>query len=109
MGSYKELFIFIAPRFLSNPDHVLDAEGIHARWQWVEAGKRNIKLKALNAILRLASWMHFFGDLPPLQDLMPHLQAVRRHLNQQYQAVLQGGEVAAGARSEFIYRHRFNL
>ena len=33
-GKYESLFKFLAPRFLLAPDHVLDAERIHARWQW---------------------------------------------------------------------------
>ena len=34
-GKYESLFKFLAPRFLLAPDHVLDAERVHARWQWI--------------------------------------------------------------------------
>ena len=32
-GKFQNLFRFLAPRFLLAPDHVLDAERVHARWQ----------------------------------------------------------------------------
>ena len=32
-GRFSDLFIFLATRFLSAPDHVLDAEGTHALWK----------------------------------------------------------------------------
>ena len=34
-GKYLHLLKFLAPLFLLAPDHVLDAERIHARWQWL--------------------------------------------------------------------------
>jgi hypothetical protein len=108
-AKYKTLFVFVASRFLASPDHVLDCEGMHARWKWVEEGRRNLKLKALNAILRLSSYINQHGDLPPLSDLVPHLQCIRQHLREQYDIVRAGGEVALGARGEAIYRERFNL
>ena len=39
-GKYLHLFKFLAPRFLLAPDHVLDAERMHARWQWLCSLKR---------------------------------------------------------------------
>ena len=41
---WKVLFMFLAPRFLLAPDHVLDAERIHARWQCMLANKRAMQL-----------------------------------------------------------------
>ena len=52
-GRYKELYIFLAVRFLSAPDHVLDAEGTHALWKWIETFKRNVSFRLLNAVLRM--------------------------------------------------------
>ena len=52
-GRYKELYIFLASRFLSAPDHVLDAEGTHALWKWIETFKRNVSFRLLNAVLRM--------------------------------------------------------
>jgi len=108
-GKYKELFTFVAARFCSSPDHVLDSEGIHAQWKWIETSKRAVKLKSLNAVLRLASYVHFHGDLPPFDELQPHVAEIRLFLYRQWEAVARGGEIAAGARSEWIYRNRFNL
>ena len=34
-GQFQSLYRFLAVRFLLAPDHVLDAERIHARWQWL--------------------------------------------------------------------------
>ena len=43
-GKYERLFRFLAPRFLLAPDHVLDAERVHARWQWLCLRKRGLCL-----------------------------------------------------------------
>jgi hypothetical protein len=108
-GKYATLFKFVAARFCSTPDHVLDCEGIHSQWKWIEETRRNVKLKSLNAILKLASYVHFHGDLPPYHMLHPHIATLRAWLRQQYLAVIAGGQVAAGARAEWVYRERFNL
>ena len=52
-GKYIHLFKFLAPRFLLAPDHVLDAERIHARWQWLCSLKRSMNVQTFNAPLRL--------------------------------------------------------
>ena len=48
-GTFAPLYRFLAPRYLSCPDHVLDVERQHAVWQWVLARRRSLKLKSLNA------------------------------------------------------------
>ena len=55
--SYEALFRLLAHRFLLAPDHVLDAERIHARWQWLCKIKRALKLQTMNASLRLMHYM----------------------------------------------------
>jgi hypothetical protein len=52
-GRYRDLYIFLAVRFLSAPDHVLDAESTHALWKWIETFKRNVSFRLLNAVLRM--------------------------------------------------------
>ena len=47
-GKYQVLFKFLAPRFLLAPDHVLDAERIHVRWQWICKVRRSQKLQNMN-------------------------------------------------------------
>ncbi len=108
-GKYSDLFKFVGARFCSSPDHVLDCEGIHAQWKWIEETRRALKLKSLNAILRLSSYINCHGDLPPYDELRAHIASVRAWLRQQYALVVAGGQVAPGARAEFMYRDRFNL
>ena len=74
-GKYACLFMFLAPRFLLNPDHVLDAERIHARWKWLCGTKRNISLQCLNAMLRLMQYMEAHQTFPSQDQLLPHLRA----------------------------------
>lgn len=106
---FKDLFIFIACRFLANPDHVLDAEGVHAKWKWIGDVKRAIKLKMMNAILKLSSFISAHGDLPMWDEVEPYMYQVRQHLREQYELARTRDGIAAGARSEWIHRDRFNM
>ena len=46
-GRFQSLYRFLAVRFLLAPDHVLDAERIHARWQWLcQQQKGNLRCTA---------------------------------------------------------------
>ena len=72
---FEALFRFLAPRFLLAPDHVLDAERIHARWQWICNMKRSIKLMNLNAVLKLTHFLENNQTFPDTEELIPHLQA----------------------------------
>ena len=69
MGVFAPLFRFLAPRFLSNPDHVMDVERQHATWQRVLQRRRALKLKSLNAWLKLSDQLRDGGELPPSQEL----------------------------------------
>jgi hypothetical protein len=108
-GKFKDLFYFVAARFMSAPDHVLDCEGIHARWKWIAETKRGMKLKQMNSVLKLAAYIHNHGDLPCIDTLLPHIDQIRQHYNQQYANVVNDGVVAPGMRAEHIHRDRFNL
>jgi hypothetical protein len=107
-GRFSKLFVFLAVRFLSNPSHVLECEGIHARWQWLGQGRRSVKMKTMNSVLKLSAYMLYQGDLPPADVLLPHIQLTRLHMREMYQLACQG-HVAPGARAEWVYRDRFNL
>ena len=72
---YEALFRFLAPRFLLAPDHVLDAERVHARWQWICSQKRSIKFQNLNGSLRIMHHLEHNSLLPSHTILLPHLQA----------------------------------
>ena len=74
-GKYEQLFKFLAPRFLLAPDHVLDAERMHARWQWECLDKRALKLQTLNASLKLMHYMEHNQAFPRDQELLPFLRA----------------------------------
>ena len=76
-GKYEWLFKLLAPRFLLAPDHVLDAERIHSRWQWACTLKRAMKIQTLNASMRLMHYMENNQAFPSTEDLLPHLQAER--------------------------------
>ena len=106
-GRFERLFKFLAPRFLLAPDHVLDAERIHARWQWICAAKRSLHIQSLNALLRMMFYLEHNQTFPSDEDLLPHLEAERAEHRLALGAV--GPGVAHGWRSEFLYRDRFNL
>ena len=98
-GKYEALFRFLAPRFLLAPDHVLDAERVHARWQWSCTIKRGLKLHSLNAFLRLVHFQENNQVLPPHEDLFPHVVAERAEHKVNLEAIEADGEVALGWRS----------
>ena len=106
-GKYEILFRFLAPRFLLAPDHVLDCERIHARWQWACANKRAIKIMTLNGSLRLQHYLENNQVFPSDEDLLQHLHAERE---QHKMAIMTlEGDTALGWRSQAIYMNRFNL
>ena len=74
-GRYQNLFKFLASRFLLAPDHVLDAERIHARWQWSCTMRHAQKLQTLNASLRLTHYMEHNQGFPSHEELEPNLRA----------------------------------
>ena len=108
-GKYESLFKFLAPRFLLAPDHVLDCERVHARWQWLCGGKRSLKLQTLNASLRIMHLLEHQQALPNHEELLPHLDAERMEHNLSMEALEEEGDVALGWRSSWSFRTRFNL
>ena len=102
-GRYRSLFKFLAPRFLISPDHVLDAERIHARWQWLLGLKRNLKLHSLNAVLRISHYLENNIQFPAIGGLVPHLIAERENHRMDMQALEREGEVALGWRFMGLY------
>ena len=69
-GLFEDLFRWLANLFLVGPDHVLDCERIHARWQWLIAARRAVRLPTLNAVLRLTHYLDgHHGVFPPHEDL----------------------------------------
>ena len=63
-GRYADLFMFLADRFLDAPDHVLDAESVHAQWKIIEVGRRSLKFKLMNALLKLRHHRFSYGRIP---------------------------------------------
>ena len=108
-GQFETLFRFLAPRFLLCPDHVLDAERIHARWQWACTIKRGIKMHTLNACLRLTHYLENNQAFPSHEDLWEHLLAEGAQHRMSLEAIEDEGEIAMGWRSEFVFRERLGL
>ena len=97
-GKYQSLFKFVAPRFLLAPDHVLDAERVHARWQWICSQTRGLQIHTLNATLRLVHYLEHNQSLPSHQDLLPHLEAETLEHKVPLEALAADEEVALGCR-----------
>ena len=97
-GRFETLFKFLGPRFLLAPDHVLDAERVHARWQWSCLIKRSIKFQFLNASLRLTHYLEHCVKFPDHDTLLPCLQAEIKEHKIALQALSDDDEVALGHR-----------
>jgi len=102
-GYYAKLYRWLAVRFLGNVDNVLECESVHAQWQWIETVAHAIKLKQLNAVLLLRSWMQQHGQLPGHDELLHHLDPTVSEARRRYNIVCNGGLVAAGQRAEQLY------
>ena len=97
-GRYECLFKFLAPRFLLAPDNVLDAERVHARWQWSCGQKTALKLHTLNASLRLTHYSEHNQTFPAHEELLPHLQAEHLEHKLAYETLVSEDDVALGWR-----------
>ena len=106
-GRFGNLFHFLAPRFLSNPNTVLGCEGIHSRWQWFARVRRACKLPLINGCLRL-QWRLHEGTLPPLDELLPHFQDGRQAFALEHKVWKEAG-AAHGSISHAAWMKRFNL
>jgi len=110
-GRFRDLFMLLAPQFLLAPDHILDCERQHARWQWLCETKRAMKLPALNAFLKCSSWLEKHeGQFPAPAELAEHLEAARLQIRWDLEALdKEDEEVASGWRQEALWAPRFNL
>ena len=106
---YEALFRFLAPRFLLAPDDVLDAERVHARWQWMCQEKRNQTMQSFNAELRLRHYLEHNQAPPEPNELLEHLEAEQADQQLRRRGLDEAGEVALGLRASWIYRRRLNL
>ena len=97
-GAYATMFRFLAPRFLLAPDHVLDAERVHARWQWSCTLKRGLKMHSLNSCLRLTHYLEHNRDFPDNDELYPNIQAERIGHKLSLEALVEADDVAPGWR-----------
>ncbi len=97
-AKFAPLFKFLAPRFLLAPDHVLDAERVHAQWQWACGIKRSLKMHSINAILRPTHYFDNNQGFPSDAELLPHIDAEVAHHKMTIEAIEEEGEVALGWR-----------
>ena len=95
---YERLFKFLAPRFLLAPDSVLDAERVHARWQWDCSARRNMKMHGLNASLRLKHYSENNQAFPTSEELLEHLQVEVAEHRLSLEDIARDGELAKGYR-----------
>jgi len=108
-GKYKDLFTFLADRFLAQPDSVVDCEGLHAAWKWVTTVKRGLSFKMLNAILKLKTHLQEYGAFPDHAALEPHIALLTESYRNMMESVRRSGTIAAGFMSNELYKRRFNL
>jgi hypothetical protein len=107
---FEALFRLLAVQFLCSPDHILDCERIHARWQWLCTIKRGVKLPALNATLRLTQYLERNSeDFPPHEALADHIAAARAQLRWEEALVEANEDIGRGWRQEMLWASRFNL
>ena len=108
LGKFERLSRFVTPRLLLAPDHVLDDERVHDRWQWLCLQKRGLKLHSLSVCLRLTHYLEH-NPWPNHEDLQQHLQDEAREHKVALEALNVEGEIATGWRREFLYRDRLGL
>lgn len=107
-GHFSDLFRLLATQFLVSPDNVLDCERQHARWQWLCAKKRSLKLPALNAFLRCTSYLEGNNmEFPPDPALEEYLDAAIRQFRFDMQHI--DSDTAKGWRMDMMWADRFNL
>ena len=95
---YEGIFRFLAPRFLLAPDHVLDCERTHAKWQWACTKARAMKMPKLNALLRVRHYDENNMNFPTHEALEPHLLAERQWHRETLRGLDEADEVAPGYR-----------
>ena len=108
-GRYKDLVFFLGPRHEGPPDHVLDCESKHAEWQFIELTHRAMKLKMLNAILKIKVYLEEMGSLPAADLLDPYLQEAIEEQRLSYRRALADQNIAPGMQSDCFYRDKLNM
>ena len=108
-GQYKDLFICLGARFLAAPDHVLDAEGTHALWKWLETTKRGMNFRMLNCILRLQCYLRSNGRQFPDAERLEQLIVQIRQMVLADARDLGAENVGNGMHARLLYQRRFNL
>ena len=108
-GRYAALFQFLGDRFCGAPDHVLDAESVHAQWKVLETNRRSLKFKLLNAMLKLRHYRFTNGAIPPFLDLETHIEEISRGRAVRYEALIANDNVHPRMVRDMPYQERFNL
>ena len=107
-GQFKDVFNFLAPRFLASGDSVLDCESIHARWKWLTETSRAVRFRLLNALVKLHRYSQLVG-LPHHDDLYEIAEDIRSGQVVAYNAVAANAATAPRMRALQLYAHRFNI
>ena len=101
--------MFLAYRFLGAPDHVLDAESVHAQWKILETNRRGLKSKLLNAMLKLRHYRFTYGGLPPHERLQEELDILSQGRAARYAALVADPAMHPRHRFDLQFRERFQL
>ena len=108
-GAFKDLFKFIADRFLGAPDHVLGCESTHACWKILEVGRRGMTFKLLNALVKLRHYTFSNGSIPSFADIQENMNEIVRGYAARYTALMEDPTVAPRCWAHLIFGERFNL
>ena len=106
-GAFRDLFAYLAVRFLTARDSVLGSESIHSRWQHLLRAKHSIKHPLLNSILKTSYMLTDGVGMPSAEELLPHFSEARREHSQQYIDAI--GRCATGYGRQEMYVNRFNI
>ena len=106
---WSELFLFLAVRFLSCGDTVLDCESIHARWKWLSELNRNLRFRLFAALLKLSYYTHKHGSLPALSDMYQCcLDALQAQALERAEA-RRNNTICSSMRSQYLWSTRFSI
>ena len=71
--------------------------------------RRSLKLKSLNALLKLGAYLRANGALPPMTDLGRHVQDIRAGYKRALEEVRSQDVTAPGQRRDSLWWARLNL
>ena len=105
----RDLYYFLACRFLVQSDDTADNERVHGIWQWIMDCKRGTKFKFINGLLKVGNELQQHGDFPPMAEMEYYLEEARVTVNNMYAAARASPHYIRGKPWDAIYKTRFNM